>query len=169
MSEEYIDPFGDIIDGGKNEEEDHPDEVVEYVFTQDIPKQATPLDRFKLNVMEIMKTPISVKKHLIERGLATLKMIETNPEFEADPRWVAIYERMLSNTQREVEKLDAIWKDMYGSRADHDKLKAFDSIETFLEFLKKVAEIYEIHEDELYEDFTTFLQKKGLFSTEDNS
>ncbi len=128
--------------------------------------EPTYLDKLRLNVVVGLGSPFRVKYDLIERALAILRMIEEDKEKIHAPGWILIYGRFWNSVQRELEKIDTVWKDLKTKRSSQDQMKAFSNIEIFIEFLTALKELMNGEQFEtnvLIKLFIDFLKEKGLF------
>lgn len=123
------------------------------------------LQKLRLNLVVSLGSPWRVKYDLIERNIAILNLIETDPKKLHDSRWIYVYDKISATTQRELEKLDKVWKDMSTKRSSQDQLRAFQNIEIFIEFLTEVGADVESEDyaDDLIHKFIMFLKKKDLY------
>ena len=123
------------------------------------------LQKLRLNLVVSLGSPWRVKYDLIERNIAILNMIETDKSKLHDSRWVYVYDKISATTQRELEKLDKVWKDMSTKRSSQDQLRAFQNIEIFIEFLSEAGSDIDNEEyaDDLIHKFIMFLKKKDLY------
>ena len=137
------------------------------MITRELPYAVpTELDKLRLNLVVALGSPFRVKYDLIERALAILHMIEQDKAKLHDTQWIYIYRGFWNSAQRELEKIDTVWKDLKTKRSSQDQLKAFSNIEIFIEFLTALKELMNGNQFEtnvLIKLFIDFLKEKGLF------
>ena len=127
--------------------------------------ESTYLDKLRLNLVVALGSPFRVKYDLVERGLAILHMIEKDKEKLHDVRWIYTYKDFWNSTQRELEKLDKVWKDLQTKRSSHEQLRAFTNIEIFIDFLSNLdlSNGKYTDNDDLLREFIEFLKDKEMF------
>lgn len=134
--------------------------------------EASYLDKLRLNLVVALGSPFRVKYDLVERGLAILNLIEADKEKLHDARWIYVYKDFWNSVQRELEKLDTVWKDLQTKRSSRDQMKAFGNIETFIEFLNILSDSLRqlddlsngaLDADIMIGQFIDFLKEKDMF------
>lgn len=130
------------------------------------------LDKLRLNLVVSLGSPFRVKYDLVERALSILRLIENDKSKLHSPGWILIYKGFWNSVQRELEKLDPVWKDLQTKRSSQDQLKAFTNIEIFIEYhtylsnyLKGLDDLSngQLDDDVLIGVFIEFMKEKDMF------